>query len=32
MLEIIANSNEFPQAGDAGMTVWAIENGIFNPT
>jgi hypothetical protein len=32
MLEIIANSNEFPQAGDAGMTVWAIENGIFDPT
>src|SRR5215208_1928281 len=32
MLEIIANSNEYPQAGDAGMTIWALENGIFKPT
>jgi hypothetical protein len=32
MLQIIADSKEYPQAGDAGMTIFALENGIFQPT
>jgi Domain of unknown function (DUF2019) len=32
MLEIIAESREYPQAGDAGMTVYCLERGIFKPT
>ena len=31
-LELIANSNWFPQAGDAGMCLSALERGIFKPT
>ena len=32
MLEIIAESREYPQAGDAGMTIDALDRGIFKPT
>jgi Domain of unknown function (DUF2019) len=31
-LEDIAKSHEFPQAGDAGMCLWALDEGIFKPT
>lgn len=30
-IETLANSNEFPHAGDAGMTLWALDEGIFKP-
>ncbi len=32
MLEIIAESREYPQAGDAGMTIDCLDRGIFKPT
>jgi hypothetical protein len=32
MLETIAGSREYPQAGDAGMTIDALDRGIFKPT
>ena len=32
MLEIIAESHEFPQAGEAGMSIDNLERGIFKPT
>jgi hypothetical protein len=32
MLETIAESREYPQAGDAGMTIDALDRGIFKPT
>jgi uncharacterized protein YdcH (DUF465 family) len=32
MLEIIADSREYPQAGDAGMTIYALDSGVFKPT
>jgi hypothetical protein len=32
MLEAIASSRRFPQAGHAGMTINALDRGIFNPT
>jgi hypothetical protein len=32
MLEIMAQSREYPQAGDAGMTIDALDRGIFKPT
>jgi uncharacterized protein DUF2019 len=31
-LQVLADSQEFPQAGDAGMSIWALEQGIFKPT
>lgn len=31
-LELIANSNWFPQAGDAGMCLSALDRGIFKPS
>lgn len=31
-LETIAASHHFPQAGDAGMTLFALDDGIFEPT
>ena len=31
-LEDIASSHEFPQAGEAGMSLWALDEGIFKPT
>jgi hypothetical protein len=32
MLKAIAESREYPQAGDAGMTLDSLERGIFKPT
>jgi Domain of unknown function (DUF2019) len=32
MLKAIAESREYPQAGDAGMTIDALDRGIFKPT
>jgi hypothetical protein len=31
-LRAMADSREYPQAGDAGMTLIALERGIFKPT
>jgi hypothetical protein len=31
-LEAIAASHHYPQAGDAGMTLFALDDGIFKPT
>jgi hypothetical protein len=31
-LQAIADSREYPQAGDAGMTIDSLERGIFKPT
>jgi hypothetical protein len=32
MLEMIAKSREYPQAGEAGMSLRALDEGIFKPT
>ena len=32
ILQAIADSNEFPQAGDAGMTLVSLDRGIFRPS
>lgn len=32
MIETIAQSNHMPQAGDAGMTLWNLDRGVFKPT
>ena len=32
MLQIIADSKEYPQAGDAGMSIWNLERGVYKPT
>ena len=32
MLQAIADSREYPQAGDAGMTLDSLDHGIFRPT
>jgi uncharacterized protein DUF2019 len=32
LIEKIASSHEFPQAGEAGMTLRALDEGIFKPT
>jgi seryl-tRNA synthetase len=32
MLKKIADSKEYPQAGEAGMSIWALEEGIFKPS
>jgi hypothetical protein len=32
MLETIAESREFPQAGEAGMSIDNLDAGIFKPT
>jgi hypothetical protein len=32
VLESISDSNDFPQAGDAGMTLVMLDRGIFKPT
>src|SRR5882724_1712924 len=32
MLSVMANSREYPQAGDAGMALVNLERGIFKPT
>jgi uncharacterized protein DUF2019 len=31
-LEALANSKEYPTSGDAGMTIRALDQGIFKPT
>lgn len=31
-LKAIAESEWFPQAGDAGMSLWNLERGVFKPT
>lgn len=31
-LEAIANSRWYPQAGDAGMSLWNFDRGVFKPT
>lgn len=31
-LQAIADSGEFLHAGDAGMSLWALDEGIFRPT
>jgi hypothetical protein len=31
-LQAIADSREYPQAGEAGMSLWNLERGIFRPT
>jgi hypothetical protein len=30
-LEILAASKEYPAAGEAGMSVWALDEGVFKP-
>ncbi len=30
-LEKLANSKEYPASGEAGMSVWALDEGIFKP-
>jgi hypothetical protein len=32
VLQIIADSRDYPQAGDAGMTLDCLDRGIFKPT
>ena len=32
VISAISESKKYPQAGDAGMCLWAIEQGIFKPT
>ena len=32
LIEAIANSRRFPQAGDAGMTLWNLDRGVYKPT
>lgn len=31
MLQAIADSREYPQAGDAGMAIWNLDRGVFKP-
>lgn len=32
ILQAIADSHDYPYAGEAGMSLWAIDEGIFKPT
>ncbi len=32
MLQDIYDSKQYPQAGDAGMSLWNLEQGVFKPT
>jgi ParB-like chromosome segregation protein Spo0J len=32
IIQAIANSREYPQAGEAGMCLWNLERGVFKPT
>ena len=32
VIKDIANSGHYPQAGEAGMSLWTLEQGIFKPT
>ncbi|MBV9065728.1 MAG: DUF2019 domain-containing protein [Methylobacteriaceae bacterium] len=31
-LEVLAKSKQYPAAGDAGMSLWALDQGIYKPT
>jgi len=31
VIEAVANSKWYPQAGEAGMTLWNLDNGTFKP-
>jgi hypothetical protein len=31
MLQAIADSREYPQAGEAGMSIWFLKEGIYKP-
>lgn len=31
-LQMLANSHEYPQAGEAGMSIRALNDGVFKPT
>jgi len=31
-LQIIHESRHFPQAGDAGMSLWSLDEGVYKPT
>jgi hypothetical protein len=31
LIQAIADSKEYPQAGDAGMCLWTLDEGIFKP-
>lgn len=32
VLEALVESKEFPQAGEAGMSLWNLDEGVFKPT
>jgi uncharacterized protein YdcH (DUF465 family) len=32
MLQMIADSNWMPRAGDAGMSLWNLDRGVYKPT
>jgi hypothetical protein len=32
LIQAIADSKEYPQAGDAGMCLWTLDEGIFKPS
>lgn len=32
LVQAIADSKQYPQAGDAGMCLWALDQGIFKPS
>ena len=32
VVQSIADSKQYPQAGDAGMCLWALDKGIFTPS
>jgi hypothetical protein len=32
LLQAIYDSKEYPQAGDAGMSLWNLDRGVFKPT
>lgn len=32
LIQSIADSKKYPQAGDAGMCLWTLDEGIFKPT
>jgi hypothetical protein len=32
MIEAIAGGHKMPQAGEAGMTLWNLDRGVFKPT
>jgi hypothetical protein len=31
-LQSLSNSNEYPQSGNAGMSLWNLDRGVFKPT